>query len=121
MPENILPHSGGKTNSHSATTHGQASPPASIERGSFSDGIRSFTVRTSCAEAPDSFQVHVTGRSSEVVLVISGLGTNDLRATWGPQWRTASEGWRDWFEATAFMVFYNGQRPHSGRERVCNG
>ncbi|GAB4002705.1 hypothetical protein GCM10029992_41680 [Glycomyces albus] len=112
---------GGKTNSHSAATHAQASLPASLDRGSFSDGVRSFTVRTSCTEAPDSFQVHLTGQSSEVVLVISGLGAHDLRATWGPQWRTASEGWRDWFEATAFMVFYNGHRPDSGSVRVCNG
>jgi hypothetical protein len=65
--------------------------------------------------------VHLTGQSREVVLVISGLSTRDLRATWGPQWRTASETWRDWFEATAFMVFYNGQRPPRGKVRVCNG
>ncbi|WP_199042730.1 hypothetical protein [Glycomyces salinus] len=99
-----------------------AAPGAAIQnRGDFSDGVRSFTVRASGIPAPDSFQVCANRNPAEVVLVISGLNTGELRATWGPQWRTASEGWRDWFEATAFMVFYNGRRPDFRRVRVCDG
>ncbi|GAB4008858.1 hypothetical protein GCM10029992_66360 [Glycomyces albus] len=86
--------------------------------GSFSDGVRTFTVRASGPSAPDSLNVYADGNRSEVVLVISGLNTGELRATWGPQWRTASESWRDWFEANAFMVFYNGRRPDFRRVRV---
>lgn len=92
-----------------------------LDRGDFSDGVRHFTVRTSGPDAPDSFQVYADGNPSEVVLVISGLNSGELRATWGPQWRTASESWRDWFEASSFMVFYNGQGPAAGSVRLCNG
>jgi anthranilate synthase component 1 len=77
VPEPLVPHSGGKTNSHSAATPAGAS----LEKGTFSDGVRTFTVRASAVPAPDSFQVHLAGQSREVVLVISGLSTRDLRAT----------------------------------------
>ncbi|GAB4007046.1 hypothetical protein GCM10029992_59650 [Glycomyces albus] len=92
-----------------------------LTRGSFTDGVRTFTVRASGPVAPDSFQVYANGNPAEVVLVISGIGSGELRATWGAQWRTASETWRDWCEASAFMVFYNGRGPAPGSVRACNG
>ncbi|HEU5129279.1 MAG TPA: hypothetical protein VFU12_14935 [Glycomyces sp.] len=58
---------------------------------------------------------------SEIVLVVSGLNSGALKATWGPGWITASEEWRQWCEAEAFMVFYNGTKAAVGRVRVCNG
>lgn len=116
------------TDTHRARSTAPA--PAALDRGQFSDGVRSFTVRASGPTAPDSFQVFAGGDRADVVLVVSGINTGELRATWGPEWRTASETWRDWFEANSFMVFYNGKRPASGtasgtgsarRVRVCNG
>lgn len=105
------------------TDPGQSRPATTgtVERGRFTDRIRTFSVRTSSMPAPDSFQVFADEFQRELVLVVSGINSGALRATWGAQWRTASEGWRDWCEATAFMVFYNGGRPDAGKVRVCNG
>ena len=99
----------------------RSATPIASDRGDFNDGVRLFTVRASGVDAPDSFQVYANRNPAEVVLVISGLNSGELRATWGPYWRTASEAWRDWCEANAFMVFYNGGRPDTGKVRVCNG
>ena len=99
----------------------RTSIPDSIERGTFSDGARIFSVRASSGDVPDSFQVYVAGGVSEIVLVVSGLNSGALKASWGPGWITASEEWRQWCEAEAFMVFYNGTKPAVGRVRVCNG
>ena len=94
---------------------------ATLERGAFSDGVRTFTVRASSEDAPDSFQVYANGQPCEIVLVISGLISGELKAAWGPDWRSASEPWREWAEAQAFMVFYNGRSTFRGTARVCNG
>ncbi|GAB4006612.1 hypothetical protein GCM10029992_57920 [Glycomyces albus] len=99
----------------------RSTAPVALDRGQFSDGVRRFTVRASGPDAPDSFQVYVDGNRAEVVLVVSGINTGELRATWGPHWRTASEPWRDWFEASSFMVFYNGKGPAAESVRLCNG
>ncbi|THV43316.1 hypothetical protein [Glycomyces buryatensis] len=93
----------------------------SSERGRFSDGTRVFNVHASGQSAPDSFQVSVDCEQVDIVLVVSGLNTGQLHATWGEGWRTASEDWRRWFEDQAFMAFYNGQRPPKGKVRFCNG
>ena len=102
-----------------ATT--RKSIPDSIVRGTFTDNVRSFSVRASSEDAPDFFQVTVNEPLGEIVLVISGLNTGTMKATWGLNWVTASEEWREWLEAEAFMVFYNGTKPAIGRVRVCNG
>ncbi|WP_156926027.1 hypothetical protein [Glycomyces arizonensis] len=99
----------------------RTSIPDSIERGAFSDGVHSFSVRASSGDAPDFFQVYTSGKVAEIVLVVSGLNAGTLKATWGLNWVTASEEWREWCEAEAFMVFYNGTKPAVGRVRVCNG
>lgn len=93
----------------------------SIERGTFTDGARTFSVRASSEGEPDSFQVCVRDKVGEIVLVISGLNAGTLKATWGLNWVTASEEWHEWCEAEAFMVFYNGTKPAVGRVRVANG
>lgn len=90
-------------------------------RGRFSDGTRTFSVRASSAGAPDSFQVFADDCRGDLVLVVSGLISRELKATWGAEWRTASEERREWLEANAFMVFYNGNHPAIGRARVCDG
>lgn len=95
--------------------------PDSLERGRFSDGARTFSVRASSEHAPDSFQVYADDSRCDLVLVVTGLISQELKATWGPEWSTASEGWREWFEAKAFMVFHNGDRAATGRERACDG
>ncbi|HEU5126417.1 MAG TPA: hypothetical protein VFU12_00385 [Glycomyces sp.] len=95
--------------------------PDSLERGTFSDGARIFNVRASSEHAPDSFHVYADEHQRELVLVVTGLNSQNLKAAWGAEWRTASTGWREWFEAKAFMVFHNGDRPGTGEARVCNG
>ncbi|HEU5129328.1 MAG TPA: hypothetical protein VFU12_15195 [Glycomyces sp.] len=97
------------------------SRPTTLDRGHFTDGVRTFHVRCSSETAPDSFQVYADGNPEAIVLVLSGLNSGALKATWGPGWITASEEWRQWCEAEAFMVFYNGTKAAVGRVRVCNG
>lgn len=95
--------------------------PDPLERGRFSDGQRHFTVRASSVDAPDSFQVYANGNAADVVVVVSGLASWRLRATWGDGWRAASAEWKAWCKDQAFMVFYNGRPPATGNARVCNG
>jgi hypothetical protein len=56
--------------------------PSELVRGAFSDDYRTYRVRASCADAPDSFQV-LTGNGEDIVLIVSGLNSGDLKATWG--------------------------------------
>ena len=95
--------------------------PDPLTRGQFSDGQRLFTVRASSPEVPDSFQVHAGGDQADIVVVVSGLATWNLRATWGDGWRSANAEWKAWFKDQAFMVFYNGRPPTTGNVRACNG
>lgn len=100
--------------------------PNALERGRFSDGRRVFTVRASSADAPDSFQVYTEGNPADVVMVVSGIISRSLRATWGDEWRGATVEWRDWAKEQAFRVFYNGTEPtrpspNPGKVRFCEG
>jgi hypothetical protein len=52
-------------------------------RGTFTDGHSHFTVRASTAQVPDSFHVSVTDNPADIVLIVSGLNTGNLHATWG--------------------------------------
>jgi hypothetical protein len=79
-----------------------------LERGSFHDDYRSYKVRASSADAPDSFQV-LTGQGDDIVLIVSGLNSGDLKATWGPFWRSFKPQWKVWVEDSAFRVFYSGR------------
>lgn len=84
--------------------------PEGLERGSFSDEYRTYRVRASSADAPDSFQV-LTGESDDIVLIVSGLNSGELKATWGPFWRSFKPNWKVWVEESAFRVFYSQRRP----------
>ncbi|RRR99608.1 hypothetical protein [Glycomyces terrestris] len=99
---------------------------AALERGRFSDGRRSYTVRASGPVSPDSFQVYMTDNAADIVLIVSGLTSGCLHATWGEEWRSAPERAREWLRAWAFHVFHNGDqsvpaRPAPRRERHCDG
>jgi len=97
-----------------------------LVRGMFGDGQQQFTVRASAAHVPDSFQVSVADNPANLVLIVSGLNSGHLHATWGQGWRAFAPEWKAWFEDSAFGVFYNGRvidnRPRSeGRVRFCGG
>jgi hypothetical protein len=99
----------------------------SLERGQFSDGRRIFVVRASSTEAPDSFQVHAKGNRTDVILVVSGLNSGNLHATWSEEWRSASPEWREWARNNAFKTFHtvrtsSGTQPaNPGKIRFCRG
>ncbi|SDD85768.1 hypothetical protein [Glycomyces harbinensis] len=82
-------------------------PDTGLIRGVFRDDLRQYKVRASSPDAPDSFQV-ITGEREDIVLIISGLNSGDLKATWGPFWRSHKPNWKIWVEESAFRVFYNG-------------
>jgi hypothetical protein len=95
----------------------------SLERGAFHDEVRTYRVRASSADAPDSFQVY-TGEREDVVLVVSGINSGDLKATWGPFWRSFKPNWRAWVEDSAFRVFYSRNRTGATTRdsaRYCDG
>jgi hypothetical protein len=79
-----------------------------LVRGAFSDDYRTYRVRASSTDAPDSFQV-LTGEADDIVLIVSGLNSGDLKATWGPFWRSFKPTWKIWIEESAFRVFECGR------------
>ncbi|MEV3936488.1 hypothetical protein AB0K52_10990 [Glycomyces sp. NPDC049804] len=94
-----------------------------VERGSFSDDYRTYRVRASGADAPDSFQV-LTGDHDDIVLIVSGLNSGDLKATWGPFWRSFKPTWKIWVEEAAFRVFECGRQEINSAPasiRFCRG
>ncbi|WP_030154658.1 hypothetical protein [Glycomyces sp. NRRL B-16210] len=99
-----------------------------LERGTFRDDYRTYTVRASSANAPDSFQVLTGERGDDVVLVVSGLNSGELKATWGRYWAGLKPHSKIWIEEQAFRTVYSGHRitasapvPDSGSVRYCNG
>ena len=114
------------------TTFKEPEPRDSLVRGAFSDGHTRFTVRASSETAPDSFQVSANHNPADIVLIVSGLNSGHLHATWGGGWRTFNPDWKLWVEEAAFKIFYNGDLvtsthrpggpvPGSGKVRFCNG
>ncbi|MQM24870.1 hypothetical protein [Glycomyces albidus] len=91
-------------------TSGEADP-GSLNRGTFQDQYRTYTVRASGPDAPDSFQVLTGPRNDDVVLVVSGLNSGDLRATWGRFWSRLKPQAKIWVEEQAFRVFYRRGLP----------
>lgn len=99
-----------------------ATPPDPLERGRFSDGVHQFNVYASSASAPDSFQVCAEGNRADLVLIVSGLTSRNLHATWGHEWRDRPAEWREWARDAAFHVFYNRTQPKAAPvTRFCNG
>jgi len=99
-----------------------------LERGRFTDGHTDFTVCASSLTAPDSFQVYTTQYRADIVLIVSGLNSGNLHATWGQGWRAFAPDWKARVEDAAFKVFYTGHhitnRPNEGGPgpvRFCNG
>ncbi|MCD0445650.1 hypothetical protein LO763_18755 [Glycomyces sp. A-F 0318] len=126
MSRPIVAHSPDNPN-HDPRSGGPADP---LVRGTFSDGHSSFTVRASSAASPDSFQVAASGNPADLVLIVSGLNTGHLHATWGSGWRAFAPDWKVWIEDAAFKVFYNGHTIDnrsnpgplgSGSVRHCDG
>lgn len=100
------------------------SGPDPLERGQFGDGRRVFVVRASTTDAPDSFQVHTKGSQSDVILVVSGLNSGNLHATWSEEWRTSTPEWREWARTNAFKAFHtvNSTKPAKpAKIRFCRG
>jgi hypothetical protein len=96
-----------------------------LVRGTFADHHTTYSVRASGPPAPDSFQVTVANNPADLVLIVSGLNTGHLHATWGEGWRANAPEWKAWFEDSALAVFYNGRtisnRPRPGQVRFCDG
>lgn len=88
---------------------GNAREGKGLERGEFRDSLRAYKVRVSSNQAPDSFQVY-TGSREDIVLIVSGLNSGELKATWGPGWRGDEEEWKVWVEECAFGLLYSGVR-----------
>ncbi|MEU6858876.1 hypothetical protein AB0B28_08395 [Glycomyces sp. NPDC046736] len=91
-----------------------------LYRGTFHDEYRSYSVRASNATAPDSFQVLTGERGDDVVLVVSGLNSGDLKGTWGRYWSGLKPQSKIWIEEQAFRAFYS-QRRTVASARFCNG
>ena len=92
-----------------------------LERGRFSDGRTVFTVRASSLDAPDSLQVYAGGNPADIVLIVSGINSGNLRATWGDDWRSADDEWKQRFKDQTFIVFYDVQAPAIEGARFCDG
>jgi hypothetical protein len=108
------------------TSPNQAGRPhsGSLDRGTFRDQYRTYTVRVSSADAPDSFQVITGPQGDDVVLVVSGINSGDLKATWGRFWSGLKPQAKIWVEEQAFRVFYSGHRiiaSAPGSVRFCEG
>ena len=80
----------------------------SFERGQFHDDYRTYKVRASSIDAPDSFQVY-TGDHEDIVLIVSGLNSGKEKTTWCPFWRGFKPTWKIWVEDSAFRVFNRGR------------
>ncbi|MEU6247623.1 hypothetical protein [Glycomyces sp. NPDC047010] len=85
-----------------------------VQRGTFDkDGSR-FDVCASSALAPEAMRVYQAGDRSVIALVVSGLNSGDLKASWGAGWGDYPLEWRDDFEERAYRAYVS-------RVRVCNG
>jgi len=108
----------------SAQSKPSPSPVDPLERGRFSDGRRTFVVCASSITAPDSFQVYTKGNRADLILIVSGLTTHDLHATWSAEWRALPEEWREWARVNAFRVFHSVRTTEPARSRgvrFCDG
>jgi hypothetical protein len=99
-----------------------------LARGGFTDGSHEFWVYALSAESPDAFQVCADGSQTDIVLIVSGLNSGLVHATWGEGWRTRSREWREWAKDCAAHVFDNGsllkeRQPGvvAGKVRFCDG
>lgn len=106
----------------------ESTATAEVRRGDFDFYGEAFEVFASSADAPESMRVYPTGGAHDaLVLVVSGLNSGDLKASWGKPWSERSEEWRDSFEERAYRAYLRPESnsgtaaPAIGRVRVCNG
>jgi hypothetical protein len=85
-----------------------------VRRGSFDMDGSLFDVCASSAFAPEAMRVYPAGDRSVIALVVSGLNSGELKASWGSGWGAYPEEWRDDFEERAYRAYVS-------RVRVCNG
>jgi len=102
------------------THYTDQTPADPLKRGRFSDGHTEFTVHASSITTPDSFQVNANGNRADIVLIVSGLNSGHLHATWGKGWRSFAPDWKMWVEDAAFKVFYNGHSFDNRKDRDTN-
>jgi hypothetical protein len=122
------------TNEHQS----RQSSASALLRGHFTDGHTHFAVHASTAKDTDAFHVSVSDNPADIVLIVSGLITKQLHATWAESWRIFAPDWKLWVHDAAFQVFYTGHftaAPTSsgtaitaysngdlpGKVRFCNG
>lgn len=100
---------------------------AEVQRGSFAKDGRTFDVYASSAHAPDTMRVYPADAHGSIVLIVSGLNSRSMKASWGLPWRGFAEEWRDDFEERAYRAYVsraNVQRPTvraTATVRVCEG
>lgn len=97
-----------------------------LVRGGFTDGVHEFWVHALGAESQDAFQVCANGNRADIVLIVSGLRSGPVHATWGEGWRSRSAEWRAWAKDCAAHVFDNGsllkeRQAGMGKVRFCDG
>ncbi|THV26415.1 hypothetical protein [Glycomyces paridis] len=110
----------------STAAEARRNPPPEVERGRFTDGVDWFSVCAAPAEcAPESFRVYQQQSGGDLVLIVSGINSENLRASWGEAWRSQSPEWHEWMQVKGFTVFYTGKAElpdrYIGRARVCEG
>ncbi|MBO3731340.1 hypothetical protein [Glycomyces niveus] len=109
--------------------NGKSAPspnPDLLVRGGFTDEVDGFWVYALSAASPDAFQVCANGNQADIVLIVSGLHSGLIHATWGEGWRSRSVEWREWAKGCAMHVFANGsllKEPQTGARKVrfCDG
>lgn len=100
---------------------------AEVQRGSFTKDGRTFDVYASSAHAPDTMRVYPADAHGSIVLIVSGLNSRNMKASWGLPWRDFAEAWRDDFEERAYRAYVSrsdAPRPTAratAMVRVCEG
>jgi hypothetical protein len=102
-------------------------PTAEVQRGSFIKDERMFNIYASSAHAPDTMRVYPADAYGSIVLIMSGLNSRNMKASWGLPWRGFAEEWRDDFEERAYRAYVSravAPRPTAratATVRVCEG
>lgn len=105
----------------------ESTSTAEVRRGSFDFNGAEFEVFASSADAPESMRVYPVGRHDSLVLVVSGLNSGDLKASWGMPWSEHPQEWRDSFEERSYRTYINRGADTgptvraTAKVRVCNG
>lgn len=105
----------------------ESAASAEVRRGSFVKDGSLFEVCASSANAPEAMRVYPEGDRSRIALVVSGLNSGDLKASWGAGWADYPQEWREDFEDSAYRTYVSRETApilttkETGTVRVCNG